>query len=199
MSLRTQSRHWLAEADEVDRAAYAAVAGTATPSLDQAMRRLSGAANYSRLSLACAALLAAAGGRRGRAAAASGLASVAATSAVVNLIVKPLGRRRRPNRGTPRVADARRVQMPQSASFPSGHTAAAVAFASGTGRVLPAASFPLYVLAAAVGFSRIHTGVHYPGDVVAGALLGATIADLTGARLGGLERTMARDAERPSD
>jgi membrane-associated phospholipid phosphatase len=199
MSAGPQPRRWLAEADEVDRAAYAAVAGTPTPSLDEAMRRLSGAANYSRLSLACAALLAAAGGRRGRAAAASGLASVAATSAVVNLVVKPLGRRRRPNRGAPRVVDARRVRMPQSASFPSGHTAAAVAFASGTGRVLPAASFPLHLLAAMVGFSRIHTGVHYPGDVVAGALIGATIADLTGVRLGGLERRVTRVAERRSD
>jgi membrane-associated phospholipid phosphatase len=199
MSARTQSRRWLAEAAEVDRAAYAAVAGTATPSLDDAARRLSRAANYSRLSLACAALLAGAGGRRGRAAAASGLASVAATSAVVNLLVKPLGRRRRPDRGAPRVANARRVRMPLSASFPSGHTAAAVAFASGAGRALPAASFPLYVLAAAVGYSRIHTGVHYPGDVVAGALLGATIADLTGARLGNPARPVARFAEQPSE
>lgn len=184
MSAPAQFRGWLIEAEEVDLAVYAAVAGTTTPRLDAAMRRLSKAANYSRLSIACAALLAGAGGPRGRTAATSGLAAVAATSAVANLLIKPLGRRRRPDRRGPQVTDARHVRMPRSASFPSGHTAAAVAFASGTGRVLPAVSLPLYALAAAVGYSRVHTGVHYPADVVGGALLGATIADLTGIRLG---------------
>src|SRR3978361_2226884 len=54
---------WLAEAEQVDVAVYAAIAQTPTPSLDRAMSRLSHAANYSRLSIASAALLAAAGGR----------------------------------------------------------------------------------------------------------------------------------------
>ena len=35
------------------------------------------------------------------------------------------------------------------------------------------------MLAALVAYSRVHTGVHYPGDVLAGALLGAMIADIT--------------------
>ena len=65
--------------------------------------------------------------------------------------------------------------MPRSALVPSGHTAAAVAFATGSARVMPGAGVPLHVLAALVGYSRVHTGVHYPGDVLAGALLGATI------------------------
>jgi membrane-associated phospholipid phosphatase len=174
-------RPWLAEVEQVDRAIYAAVAGTSTPLLDSAMRRLARAADYSRLSIASSAVLALVGGRTGRAAAASGLASVAATSAVVNLLVKPLGRRRRPDRAGERVSAARHIAMPSSRSFPSGHTAAAVAFASGAGRVLPAASLPLHALAAAVGYSRVHTGVHYPGDVVAGAMIGSIIADLTSA------------------
>jgi undecaprenyl-diphosphatase len=42
---------------------------------------------------------------------------------------------------------------------------------------MPLAAVPLHLLAAAVGYSRVHTGVHFPGDVVAGAVLGATIAD----------------------
>ena len=74
--------------------------------------------------------------------------------------------------------------MPASRSFPSGHTAAAVAFAGGVGSVLPAAGVPLHVLAALVAYSRVHTGVHYPGDVLAGALLGAMIADVTAGVLG---------------
>jgi undecaprenyl-diphosphatase len=38
----------------------------------------------------------------------------------------------------------------------------------------------LEVLAALVGYSRIHTGVHYPGDVVIGSLIGATIGQMVG-------------------
>jgi len=169
----------LEEAQQVDLALYRAVAGTPTPRLDTAMRRLSDAANYSRLSIAAAAILAMTGGRQGRRAAKSGLASLAATATVVNVVVKPLGQRRRPDRAAGHVPPDRHVRMPSSRSFPSGHTAAATAFASGVGSVLPAAGLPLHALAALVGYSRVHTGVHYPGDVVAGALLGSIIADLT--------------------
>jgi membrane-associated phospholipid phosphatase len=173
----------LQEVERLDLAVYAAIAGTPTPALDEAMRRLSNAANYSRLSIASGALLALAGGQRGRRAAVSGLASVAATSAFVNLVVKPFGRRPRPDREAEDVPAARHVPMPASRSFPSGHTAAAVAFAGGVGNVLPAAGVPLHVLAALVAYSRVHTGVHYPGDVLAGALIGAMVADITAGAL----------------
>ena len=69
--------------------------------------------------------------------------------------------------------------MPSSTSFPSGHSAAAFAFATGVGHVLPPAAIPLRGLAALVAYSRVHTGVHYPGDVVAGALMGTLLAQLT--------------------
>jgi membrane-associated phospholipid phosphatase len=170
---------WLEDAERVDVALYAAVAQTPTPTLDRAMARLSHAADYSRLSLASAAVLAATGGRRGRRAAATGLASVAVTASVVNLGVKPLGRRRRPDRAAEQVPVARHVRMPSSTSFPSGHSAAAFAFATGVGHVLAPAAIPLHGLAALVAYSRVHTGVHYPGDVVAGTLLGTVLAQLT--------------------
>ncbi len=189
-------RGLLAEADRLDQAIYGAIAAADTPRLDVAMRRLSAAANWSRLSMLAAALLAATCGRRGRRAAASGLAAVAVTSFVGNVIVKPVGRRRRPDRDAAGSAPERAVKMPGSRSFPSGHSAAAVAFASAASRELPEASAPLHVLAALVGYSRIHTGVHYPGDVLAGAVLGEVIADSLAAAAPRLRR--ARDARRGS-
>ena len=167
------------DAERVDVALYAAIAQTPTPALDGAMARLSDAADYSRLSLAAAAVLAAAGGSRGRRAAAMGLASIAVTATAVNLGMKPLGRRRRPDRAAEQVPIARHVRMPSSTSFPSGHSAAAFAFATGVGAVLPPAGIPLRGLAALVAYSRVHTGVHYPGDVVAGALIGTALAQVT--------------------
>lgn len=169
---------WLRDAERIDVALYAAVAQTATPALDRAMARLSHAADYSRLSLAAAVALAATG-RRGRRAAAHGLAAVGVTATIVNVVVKPLGRRRRPDRAAEQVPVARHVRMPSSTSFPSGHAAAAFAFATGVGHVLPSAGVPLRGLALLVAWSRVHTGVHYPGDVVAGALAGTALAQLT--------------------
>lgn len=187
---------WLEEAERMDVAVYGAIAGTPTPRLDVAMRRLSKAANYSRLSIASGAVLAISGGPRGRRAAFTGLASVAATSAFVNLVVKPLGRRQRPARDVHAVPDVRHVRMPASRSFPSGHTAAAVAFAGGVGSVLPGAGVPLHLLAALVAYSRIHTGVHYPGDVLAGALLGEMIGDIIGGMLAGVTGGMPGSGRR---
>ena len=170
---------WLQDAERIDVALYAAIAQTPTPTLDRAMARLSHAADYSRLSLASAAVLAATGGRRGRRAAADGLASVAVAASVINLArqaTRPPPAPRPRGRGGP---VARHVRMPSSTSFPSGHSAAAFAFATGVGHVLPPAAIPLRGLAALVAYSRVHTGVHYPGDVVAGALMGTTLAQIT--------------------
>ena len=170
---------WLDEAERLDLAVYAAIARTSTPRADRAMARLSDAADYSRLSIASAGALALLGGAKGRRAAAMGLASVAVTATVANLVLKPLSGRRRPDRAVQEVPAARQVRMPGSTSFPSGHTAAAFAFATGVGHVSPAAAIPLHGLAALVGYSRIHTGVHFPGDVIAGALLGTVLAEAT--------------------
>jgi undecaprenyl-diphosphatase len=170
---------WLRDLERIDVAVYAAIAATPTPALDRAMSRLSRAADYSRLSIASAAILATSRGPRGRRAAATGLGSVAVASGVVNLAIKPLGRRRRPDPAETGVPLARQVPLPSSTSFPSGHAASAFAFATGVGAVLPRDALALRAVAAAVAYSRVHTGVHYPGDVVAGSLLGTALAQLT--------------------
>ncbi|MFJ7770071.1 phosphatase PAP2 family protein [Streptomyces sp. NPDC097107] len=159
----------------VDGALYAAVAATSTPTLDRALRRLSHAADHSKVSLGIAAVLALSGARPRRAALV-GVGAVAVASASANVLGKRLVRRARPDREAARVTVDRQVPMPASASFPSGHTASAVAFATAVGVVLPAAAVPLGALASAVGYSRVHVGVHYPGDVAAGAVLGIASA-----------------------
>jgi membrane-associated phospholipid phosphatase len=170
-------RAWLLDAQRVDRAVYDAITHTSTPSLDRGMSELTQAADYSRLWLGCAAILAATRGARGRRAAVTGLASIGVASAVANLVAKPLGQRGRPD--TTEVPDARRAPMPTSRSFPSGHSASAFAFATGVGAVLPRDAIPIRALATVVAYSRVHTGVHYPGDALAGAFLGTTLAQIT--------------------
>lgn len=174
---RPQLPAWLRDAESVDVAVYDAIIRTPTPSLDRHMSRLTQAADYSRLWLGSAAILAATRGPRGRRAAATGLAADVVTSAVANLLVKPLGRRRRPDPS--QAAAASRAPMPASTSFPSGHSAAAFAFATAVGGVLPGEAIPIRALALAVSYSRIHTGLHYPADVIVGALLGTTVAQIT--------------------
>jgi undecaprenyl-diphosphatase len=169
---------WLVEAGRIDRAVYDAVASTSTPALDHVLQLLSNAADHSKLWLATAAVLSVGGGQSGRRAAAQGLASVGVSSALVNLVAKQVGRRPRPQRSVAHRAAAI-VAMPTSASFPSGHSASAFAFATGVAARLPVVALPLHALAGAVAYSRVHTGVHYPGDVLVGSVLGTVIAQLT--------------------
>ena len=150
----------LGEVGQVDLAVYRAIAGSRTPTLDRPMRRLSAMANWSRLWLAIGGAMALAGGRAGRRAAAAGIVALADDSAVVNIGYQVAARRRRPDRDSAGVPAVRRVPMPESASFPSGHTASGFAFMNAVAHTLPAAAGPLGLLASAVGYSRIHTGVH---------------------------------------
>ena len=170
----------LTELGQIDRAVYSAVAETPTPVLDRPIRGLSRAADRSRLWLGIAVAMAAVGGRGGRRAAGAGLVALAVDSAVVNIGFKLAARRRRPDRDSARVPALRQVPMPHSASFPSGHAASGFAFANAVGQTLPLAAAPLRLLASVVGYSRVHTGVHYAGDVVMGAVIGAAIGELVG-------------------
>jgi undecaprenyl-diphosphatase len=157
------------------------VADTPTPVLDEPLRRLSNAADHSRLWLGIAAVIAALGRSRGRRAAVEGMLSIGATSATVNLGIKPLAHRQRPDRAKLAPSEARFVSMPGSTSFPSGHAASAFAFAYAVGRHLPGLAVPIRLLAGGVAYSRVHTGVHYPGDVALGSIVGAGTAAMVAA------------------
>jgi undecaprenyl-diphosphatase len=61
-------------------------------------------------------------------------------------------------------------------SLPSGHAATSFAGATILALARPRAAVPLYVLAALIAWSRVYVGVHYPLDVVAGAILGVGVA-----------------------
>ena len=137
--------------------------------LDRSLVALTRAANYSRLWLVIAAGLAAFGDRRGRRAAEDGLIALAIAAAVANGPAKLLVRRRRPSHHSRPAL----IRLPRSTSFPSGHSATAFAFATGACAELPLLAPALIPLAGAVAYSRVHTGVHYPSDVVAGAAIGA--------------------------
>jgi undecaprenyl-diphosphatase len=78
------------ELNRLDAAVYAAIARPAAgPGLDQALGRLSRAADFSKLWLGSASALAAFGGEQGRRATGNGIASLALTSALVNVVLKP--------------------------------------------------------------------------------------------------------------
>ena len=162
----------------LDERAFAAIARTDVPWADEPMRRLTAAADHSRLWVVVAAGLALGGGRFGRRAAVRGLASILVTSAATNGPFKLLIRRRRPPLlGVP--VHRQHWRRTKTSSFPSGHTASAAAFAAGVAAEMPLLGIPLGAAAAAVGYSRVHTGVHYPGDVLAGAAVGIAAARAT--------------------
>jgi len=194
-------RQWAAavlrELGAVDRAIYSAGATTPTPSLDEPLRRLSDAANNSVLWLAVAAGLGVAGGPAGRRAAVRGTVAIGVTSPLVNLAAKSAWSRRRPDRADAGVPVGRNVRMPASASFPSGHAASGFAFAAAVGRDQPWLGMALRFLAAAVAYSRVHTGVHYPGDAVVGSLIGEGIGQAVVGSIDRLHPTPAPSSRLP--
>jgi undecaprenyl-diphosphatase len=67
------------------------------------------------------------------------------------------------------------VSVPHDGSFPSGHTTTSFACATVLSGFVPRAAPGLYVLALAIGFSRIYVGVHWPFDVLGGIVFGVAI------------------------
>ena len=161
--------------EEFDRTLYEWIGQTGHGWLDRALPRLSHAANYSRLWLGISGVLYVAGGERAKATAIRAVAAVGITSVIANLVVKQLPRAR-PTQS--KIPENRRVNLPTSSSFPSGHSASAAAFATVIAHGEPGLLPPVAALAAAVAFSRVYTGVHYPTDVMAGTAIGLSVGSM---------------------
>jgi undecaprenyl-diphosphatase len=125
---------------------------------------------------------------------AGSLSAVLASTTLVVFVLKAIVQRKRPYLVVPGV-HARIFEAPTDFSFPSGHAAGSFAFATFVAVVLVslarraprlrkrriALSAVALVMALGIALSRCALGVHFPGDILAGALLGASIGAL-GAR-----------------
>ena len=107
----------------------------------------------------------------------TGLAALAVTGGI-SLALKYSVNRERPFVTYPDIVQKSKAGSP---SFPSGHTSSAFATATSVSLAYPKwyIIVPSYTWAGTVGYSRMHLGVHYPSDVLAGALIGSGCAYLT--------------------
>jgi len=160
---------------ELDERAFRAVNGLGDVRADRAFRAITELGSIW-ASVGAAGVLAASGRRR---AARRGLAA-ASLAWLAGQGMKRLFERPRPYE-----ADAEGTRLligpPRAAAFPSSHPAVLLAFVTVAGREAalgPSARAALALLAGAVGLSRVAVGVHYPGDVAGGLLLGRAVSEL---------------------
>lgn len=181
-----------------DRAAFEWVAQRQSKVLDWVMPRLTHMGDNGSLWAWVSVVLAIMGGRRGRRAARAGLLTLAVVSPVVNGPLKWLVRRPRPLIDV--VPEARRIRhTPRTTSFPSGHSASAWCFSVAASIEAPILAPVLLPMAAAVAYSRVYTGAHYPGDVVAGSIVGAGLAGLIGPHMSAVGARIDEVGERVTE
>lgn len=134
------------------------------------------AAEHTKLWCGAALALGTLDGWRGRKAAAAGMAGMVVAETISNAVVKPLCERRRPPQEW---FEGEEVDdRPDSSSFPSGHTAAAVGFTAAIVPIWPWAGAVCAMPAVTVAAERVHSGAHYPSDVATGVVIGLAAAGL---------------------
>ena len=150
-----------------------------SPALDPCMLFLGSINDYAVVWLVLLGALAALGGKTGRWAALAGLTALV-LGFVSSEVLKSLVMQPRPFVSLPDVRLL--ISPPSSYSFPSAN--ATYAFAASSGASLTArrllGRLPIWVwgflaLAVAVSYSRVYVGVHYPSDVLSGAIIGILI------------------------
>ena len=106
------------------------------------------------------------------------LATVGSTFAIKQLFKRQRPYARHPQIVARRTSDIDLVERPDPHSFPSGHTALAVALATSLSleHPEPYIIIPSVVWAGSIGLSRVWLGLHYPSDVMLGGLMGGGIA-----------------------
>lgn len=106
---------------------------------------------------------------------------------ITDVVIKPQINRQRPYDADSSISVI--VGKAVNSSMPSGHAARAVATAIAGARMLPGAAWLLWPFGLLVIVSRVYVGVHWPTDVLAGAIIGLACAWFV---LGGRSRLVAR-------
>lgn len=169
--------HLMADVRDADRLLTQRTAGGIPSGVGRLLSAVEEAAESSKLWCGAAVVMSAFGGRRGRRSAAAGLAALALAQLLSNGVGKQLIDRPRPPKEW--IPHDEVEDRPDSSSFPSGHTAAAVAFTAAVAPAWPLAAAVCAVPAALLAVERVQSGAHYPTDVAAGALIGLGGAWLT--------------------
>ena len=102
-------------------------------------------------------------------------------TAAETFALKDAVRRPRPFAACPDQIIVKEANLPTDYSFPSGHTSMAFAAATSLSLAVPEwyVIAPSFLYAGAAGYSRMYLGVHYPGDVLTGAVIGSGTAFLS--------------------
>ncbi|MGW2492110.1 phosphatase PAP2 family protein [Streptomyces sp. NPDC001606] len=164
----------LAAVHERDRRLTKRMASWREPALHRTLSAVEETAESTKLWCGAAAVMVWAGGWKGRKAAVAGLAALTLAELVSNGVCKQVSDRPRPPKEW--IPHDEVEDRPDSSSFPSGHTAAAVAFTAAIAPSWPLAATVCAVPAALVTVERVQSGAHYPSDVAAGAAIGLVSA-----------------------
>ncbi len=114
------------------------------------------------------------GSERGRWVAVLSVAALLAAEGVINFVLKPAFRRRRPYEH-PGLA-ALLVSAPGPNSWPSAHAGSSIAAAAVLAAAYPIWGIIFIVVALLISYSRVYVGVHYPFDIAAGLVVGVVAA-----------------------
>ncbi|MDH5637605.1 MAG: phosphatase PAP2 family protein [Nitrospinota bacterium] len=155
--------------------------GLADPTIDWVMATITSPESWLAPGVMLATALCLYGRKKGIVALAAAVFAVGAGDMLAHNVIKPMVGRHRPCAELPDVHQPSQVGCTDSFSFPSNHAVNSFSFAAVIGIIYPRMLIALAPIALLVALSRVAVGVHYPADVVAGAVLGVIIGVSTAA------------------